>query len=143
MPRGIAFSYCNLLVAFMCRCAGRMTALALVSIALTGCGPRTVPASDVEQATALITQTFNDWKAGATLDAQRTESPPVYVAEELWLKGVKLKDYELTGPGETFGTNVRFHVKLKCIDQQGAAKDHNVKYLVTTTPERTIAREDR
>jgi hypothetical protein len=115
----------------------------LVVSAGTGCGPRKLPASDLEQATALITQTFDDWKAGATLDAQRSKSPPVYVAEELWLGGSKLKEYQLAGPGEAFGTNIRFKVKLKCTDSTGRTKDRDVKYLVTTTPACTISREDR
>lgn len=115
----------------------------LAVVLLAGCGQRTVPVSDIDQAKALITQTFDDWKAGATLDAQRAKSPPVYVAEELWLGGAKLQDYELTGPGEPSGTNIRFKVKLKCTDKSGATRDRDLKYLVTTQPACTIAREDR
>lgn len=116
---------------------------ACLLLQLAGCGQPTAATSDVEQATALITQTLDDWKAGATLDQQRTKSPPVYVAEELWLNGAKLKDYQLTEPGEVFGTNVRFKVTLQCAEKSGATKDRTLKYLVTTTPARTIAREDR
>lgn len=110
----------------------------------TGCGRRVPPVSDVEQATTLIKQTFDDWKAGASLAAQRDKSPPVYVAEELWLNGTKLEEYTLNGPGELFGTNVRFNISLKCL---GAASTkpttRQLSYLVTTIPACTIAREDR
>lgn len=126
-----------------CRFAAQTAALCLLGVALVGCGPRTVPASDVEQATALITQTLNEWKTGATVDAQRVKSPPIYVAEDLWQNGAELRDYKLTGPGQVFGTNVRFQVTLQCTDSAGTTKDRNVKYLVTTTPQQTIAREDR
>jgi hypothetical protein len=67
----------------------------------------------------------------------------VYVAEELWLSGSQLTDYQLTSPGEVFGSNIRFKVKLKCSDSKGGTTDRQLKYLVTTTPACTIAREDR
>lgn len=117
-------------------------ALLLVS-AVVGCQSRTVPTSDLEQATKLITATLDDWRAGDSLGAQRDKSPPVYVAEELWLNGERLEGYELAGPGELFGTNVRFHVRLRCSRQSGPTRQREVNYLVTTTPACTIAREDR
>ena len=118
--------------------------LFLVASLTAGCAKQALPVSDVEQATALIKQTFDDWKAGASLADQRDKSPPVYVAEELWLNGASLEEYELDGPGEVIGTNVRFHVTLECAGDRGkASKDRQLKYLVTTTPACTIAREDR
>ncbi len=116
---------------------------ALAASSFGGCTARSTPVSDVDQATALITRTFDEWKNGATLVAQREKSPPVYVAEELWLNGTKLSDYKLTEPGEVFGTNIRFRVTLNCADKSGATKSRDLKYLVTTTPACTIAREDR
>jgi hypothetical protein len=116
----------------------------LLTSLVAGCAKHVPPVSDVEQATDLIKQTFDDWQAGASLDAQRDKQPPVYVAEELWLNGTQLKEYELNGPGEVFGTNIRFQVTLKFAGSRSAASnDRQLKYLVTTTPACTIAREDR
>ncbi len=115
----------------------------LAAGSLSGCAARSTPVSDVDQATALITKTFDEWKNGASLESQREKSPPVYVAEELWLNGTKLSGYKLTEPGEVFGTNIRFRVTLNCADKSGAPKSRDLKYLVTTTPACTIAREDR
>lgn len=118
--------------------------LCLMACFVAGCAKQAPQVSDVEQATVLIKQTFDDWKAGASLAAQRDKSPPVYVAEELWLNAAKLKKYELNGPGEVFGTNIRFHVTLECAGNGGKeSNDRQFKYLVTTTPACTIAREDR
>jgi hypothetical protein len=111
---------------------------------LTGCSSPSVAPSDVEQATELIKVALDKWQAGETLDSLRESKPPVYVADELWQQGIVLESYELLTPGEPFGTNVRFNVQLVSRDGRSqAAKKRTVKYLVTTTPAFTIAREDR
>ena len=46
---------------------------ALAAGTLGGCALRSTPVSDVDQATALITRTFDEWKNGASLDAQALE----------------------------------------------------------------------
>ncbi len=120
-------------------CMGLLIAIGCVS----GCATKSVAESDVERATLLITDTFGEWQAGESLDAQRSGTPPVYVAEELWLNGSMLESFEITEPGVMFGTNVRFGVKLTCVDKSGSKRVREVKYLVTTTPALTIAREDR
>ncbi len=115
-----------------------------VCAVLTGCGSPSVAPSSVEQATALITESLDKWQAGATLDSLRESKPPVYVADEIWQQGAVLERYELLQPGERFGTNIRFHVQL--VYREGQSKTsakRTVKYLVTTTPAYTIAREDR
>jgi hypothetical protein len=99
--------------------------------------------SNVEQATELLQDTLDKWKAGASLDSLRDTDPPVYVAEELWHAGTRLNDYRLLGQGEQFGTNIRFQVQLFPASNGRAGKERIVHYLVTTTPARTIAREDR
>ena len=114
-----------------------------VLVGMVGCTPRSVPVSDVDQATALITNTFEEWKNGASMDSQRERTPPVYVAEELWLNGTKLSDFKLTRPGEVIGSNIQFTVTLVCADKSGAPKNREFKYLVTTKPACTIARWDR
>ena len=113
------------------------------TILLTGCGAKVLPVSDVDRATLLMNETLSEWQAGASLDEQRAKNPPVYVAEELWLNGTKLDKFEIAEPGELFGTNVRFGVKLSCIEKSGDKRSREVKYVVTTSPALTIAREDR
>lgn len=122
-----------------CGMAGLLLLLALP----IGCGRTSASPSDAQAAARLIQESMDAWKAGATVAQMREKSPPVYVADELWLGGTALSDYELVGQGETFGTNIRFHAVLHCAEGRGKAKKRTVKYLVTTTPVYTISREDR
>ena len=121
----------------------RFSPALLVLLLAIGCGPPQASPSDPELAKALLEETLDAWKQGATIAEIREQTPPVYVAEDIWLSGSKLQDYQLVDEGERFGTNIRFHVKLKVAGSRGAAKQRNVSYLVTTTPALTIAREDR
>jgi hypothetical protein len=125
--------------------AGRLLLLGCLGwlCTLAGCQPTRAPTSDVEEATQLLVQTLDAWKAGKTLPELREPPQSVYVAEELWLQGKPLQDYEVLGPGELFGSNVRFHVALRGVGDGAGKGERQVKYLVTTTPARTIAREDR
>lgn len=115
--------------------------LAVLLIA-NGCGPPMAAPSDPERAKALLEETLDAWKQGATIAEIREQTPPVYVVEDIWRSGAKLQDYELVDDGERFGTNIRFQVKLKYAASHRAAKQMNVNYLVTTTPALTIAREE-
>lgn len=123
-------------------CANWFTA-SLALCLVIGCGPRRVPVSDGEQARQLLSETLQAWQSGATVEDQRQKTPPVYVAEEMWLGGTALDRFEITHAAEVFGTNVRFGVRLTCVEKGGSKWDREVKYLVTTTPALTVAREDR
>jgi len=115
-----------------------------LAFAVPGCGQGVAaPQSDGEAATALIDRSLRQWKEGRTVADLRGETPPIYVSDESWLKGAKLVDFTIDQDGELFGTNVRFHVTLSTADPKGKESKQTVKYLVTTTPAMTIAREDR
>lgn len=116
---------------------------AVLLIVAAGCGAPGAAPSDPQLAKQLLEKTLDAWKQGATVAEIRGQKPPVYVAEDIWLAGATLQDYQLVGDGELFGTNIRFHVKLKYAANRSAARQLDVKYLVTTTPALTIAREDR
>lgn len=116
----------------------------VLGIASAGCGRGVAaPQSDTEAATVLIDRSLRQWKEGRTVADLRGETPPIYVSDELWLKGAKLVDFTIDQDGELFGTNVRFHVTVSVADPKGKESKQAVKYLVTTTPAMTIAREDR
>jgi hypothetical protein len=115
-----------------------------LAVATPGCGRGVAaPQSDTEAATALIDRSLRQWKEGRTVAELRGETPPIYVSDELWLNGAKLVDFSIDQEGELFGTNVRFHVTVSVADPKGKESKQAVKYLVTTTPAMTIAREDR
>lgn len=109
-----------------------------------GCsGNSTAGPSDVSQAVALVQQSLGHWKAGETLQDLRESDPPVYVADDDWHQGSRLHHFSIVGAGEKHGTNVRVTVDLETSDATGRVREQNVKYLVTTVPALTIAREDR
>ncbi len=115
-----------------------------LGIMIPGCAPQTLVAvSDVDAATALLEDSFKSWKSGKTVDDLRLSVPPVYVSEELWEQGCRLNDFSIDRQSEQYGTNVRVHVTLKGTDKKGADFLRTMKYLVTTEPAMTIAREDR
>jgi hypothetical protein len=109
----------------------------------TGC-VRTpaVAKSDVNDAEEVITRSFGQWKSGRTPDDLRNAQPPIYVADDFWLRGYQLTDFSMEKPGELYGTNVRFRMKLELLDLKSKAFTQTANYLVTTTPAMTIARAD-
>jgi len=129
---------------FARRCVSPWFFVLALAVAAPGCGRGVAaPQSDTEAATALLDRSLRQWKEGRTVADLRGESPPIYVSEELWLKGSQLVDFTIDQDGELFGTNVRFHVTVSVADPKGKESKQAVKYLVTTTPAMTIAREDR
>lgn len=101
-----------------------------------------VKASDANAATQVITDTFQQWQAGSTIDDLRNAQPPVYVADDFWFRGYRLNEFSVDKPAETHGTNIRLRMKLRLVDLKGKESTHSINYLVTTTPAVTIARED-
>lgn len=110
---------------------------------ILGCGGGvSAPVSDVSTAEALVRETLDAWKAGKSAADLKGQSPAVYFAEDLIVKGVALQGYSLDSAGEVYGTNIRFDVSLKCSDQREGEKTHKVRYLVCTTPACCISREE-
>jgi hypothetical protein len=123
---------------------GVVVILVIPILITTGCFRASrVEASDAGAASTLITSTFQQWKSGRTIDDLRNADPPVYVADDFWLRGYQLTDFSVENPAEVHGTNVRLGIKLRLVDLKGKEITHSVNYLVTTTPAMTIAREDK
>jgi hypothetical protein len=120
-------------------------ALIAMTLILQSSGCQRTPVlkvSDADAATQVITDTFQQWQSGRTVDDLRNAQPPVYVADDLWVRGYQLKDFSVEQPAETHGTNIRLRMKLWLVDLKGKESTHSINYLVTTTPAVTIARED-
>jgi len=109
-----------------------------------GCSPRnTADKSDIQLAADVLQKSLQKWKDGANIAHLRSQNPPVFVSEELWLSGHSLDSFTIDLPGEMFGTNVRFTVTTITLSPKSKPIQRKLKYLVTTTPAFTIAREDR
>lgn len=81
--------------------------LVMVFGCVTGCGPSRVPLSDVQEAKSLAERLLEKWKSGEDMSKFATESPPIFVSEDLWRKGAKLQSYAFLDEGKMFGSNVR------------------------------------
>ena len=122
------------------------TALLLASAACLllqlGCTPSTAPISDAGRAKDILQSSLDAWKSGASIEDSRKGNPPIYITEDFWRNGSKLREYKLVGESEELGSNIRFKVDLKCTNKTGKAIDKTVRYLVTTVPALTIVREE-
>ena len=116
--------------------------LVMVLSCVMGCGPSRVPLSDIQEAKSLAQQLLEKWKSGEDMSKFATESPPIFVSEDLWRKGSKLQSYAFLDEGQLFGSNVRFQITLKCLSKEGKASERTFYYLVTTTPALTFFREE-
>ena len=125
-----------------CRKTLMVFSLLLCCLLAVGCGPAKVPPSDSQQALTLVEKLMGQWKSGATVEELATMTPPTYVSEDLWKKGVKLTDYKVVGEGEMLGPNVRFKISLKYSGKNGTVTERSFHYLVTTTPALTFFREE-
>jgi hypothetical protein len=107
-----------------------------------GCGPSRVPLSDIQEAKNLAQRLLEKWKSGEDMSTSATESPPIFVSEDIWKKGAKLQSFAFLDDGKMFGSNVRFQITLKYVSKDGKASERTFYYLVTTTPALTFFREE-
>ncbi len=117
-------------------------ALVALTLMLAGCSPTKAPMSDAAKAKELLQKMLGEWQSGTKLGEIRKLSPPVYVTEDLWRNGAKLDEFSLADDSEVLGSNIRIQVKLKCSSTNGKVDEKSVRYLVTTQPALTIAREE-
>jgi hypothetical protein len=110
---------------------------------IVGCQTYPAPVSDLAAGKQLLQSALSEWKSGTTWEQMKQRTPPVYVAEELWMDDFKLSDFVIDGEGELYGSNVRLRATLTGVDKSGRKAEHRLTYLVTTTPALTIARDDR
>ena len=112
-------------------------------LVILGCSPSRPAPTQVDEATALLQKCLDCWKRGVTVAEMRKLTPPIYVADDMWMGGFKLTEFNFAGTGEPFGTNVRFEVAIKGTSPNGGLVQRTVKYLVATTPAKSVARDDR
>jgi hypothetical protein len=110
-----------------------------------GCQSQPTPlpmATTPEAANTAIKNAFEAWKQGKTAADLQALSPPVYLTDDGFLKGVKLVDYKLEGEGKTVGTGLSFTMSLTTQDGSNAPRTRKVAYRVVTTPNISISKED-
>ena len=117
--------------------------LVLVLLAAPGCSGKKGPeASDPDEARALLMETLEAWRQGATPAELRQRDPPTHVADEEWQAGSKLLRFRITDPGAVFGPSLRCQVELVLESRQRGGVTETVRYQVSTRPGRSVVRSD-
>ena len=114
--------------------------LALLGVA--GCGNRPQPAES-DQARAALQAVLTAWQVGETPEDLRDRKPPLYVADEDWLRGCRLTQFQVR-PGERrHGLQLQYTADLTLFDPRGRAlPPRTVVYTVATRPAVSVSREE-
>jgi hypothetical protein len=129
------------------RISRRPRALLLLAPALAwacGCGgdlSASRPA-DPERARQALHAALDAWKAGRTPDDAGHLSPPIRIADEDWLAGLRLVDYRPEPGDRLIGTSLRCPVVLTLHGRRGKDRKKRVTYTINTDPELTVVRQD-
>ncbi len=99
--------------------------------------------SDPALARQTLTIALDAWKSGSATQTLAEQKPQLYVGDEDWSGGCVLKNYQLIGDGEPYGTSVRFQVGLELAEKAGSPQQKSVRYVVATNPVCSVTRDDR
>jgi hypothetical protein len=108
-----------------------------------GCGgsPPSKEANPAVAREALAT-TLKAWKEGEKPDALAARTPPIRVADEDWLAGLRLEDYQVDPTDRMLGTSLNCRVSLTLKDTKGKTLKKKAVYSVGTDPALTIIRQE-
>jgi hypothetical protein len=124
---------------------GGSLAAAAALLLFSGCGDRNVampPAADPNQARQALERALAVWQAGQTADALSAAEPRTYVNDYDWRDGRKLKQFQIAGPPEEVGLQVRVPVALDVEHTSGQVVRTAVSYSISTGPVVSIVRDD-
>jgi hypothetical protein len=120
-----------------------IASLAVVLIALAGCGRsgQTAPPVDPGRALEALKTTLESWKNGETPE-QLKGGPAAITAQDFdWMAGFQLVDYQIESEGQNDDANLRVPVSLTMKDPSGKEVKKQVKYVVGTAPAVTVFRD--
>jgi hypothetical protein len=109
-------------------------------IGAIGCGPAIGPDDDPNQAVTVLRTALDAWKNGASAESLQNQRPPIWFNEPE-SKQSRLVDYQLDSKTSMVGRQVRCTVSLTLATSSGKKVERNVPYLVDTTPNQVIVRE--
>jgi len=119
--------------------------LALASAALVGCGGKNYtppPAADPATARSALEKALDCWRLRITPDELLKAEPSITVADEDWLDGRRLLEFQLLSGEQALGTSIRWPVRLKVVGADGREQVVEVIYVVSTNPIIHIHRRD-
>jgi hypothetical protein len=119
----------------------RLFFAALFLYLLSGCGPKTYEAADLDQAGPSLRTALEAWKAGKSQEDLANQTPSILVNEDDWRTGKRLLDFTLDERGSLSGRQVIWHAQIKLQDNSGATEDRRATYVIDTTPRLVIVRD--
>jgi hypothetical protein len=114
----------------------------LVLLLVAGCGSKPQPAES-DQARAALKTVLTAWQLGETPDDLRDRKPPLYVADEDWLRGCRLTQFQIHPDEQRHGLQLRYTAVLTLFDPKGRAlPPRTVVYTIATRPVVSVSREE-
>ncbi|MBS0264841.1 MAG: hypothetical protein JSS02_23095 [Planctomycetes bacterium] len=110
---------------------------------MAGCAPQTYQSApvDAEIARDTLTHVLDAWRSGQSIESLRGESPAVVVQDFDWMRGDKLVEYQILGPGQEANANLIAKVRLVLQRPDHEVQEQTVTYLVGTAPTLTVFRD--
>lgn len=99
-------------------------------------------ASSEDVAKQSLEKALSQWVAGKKPEALAAQSPQIYVNDADWKEGRKLAKFEVAGPAEKVGLQVRYPAALDVEEAPGQVVRKDVSYTVSTDPVVSIVRDD-
>jgi hypothetical protein len=117
---------------------------ALIAVCAWGCGDGRPPGRTLDESLAkqALTRALEGWKAGRPHAEPSESDPDLKVADEDWLAGRALLDFEILPGEEPIGAALACPVLLSMEGPRGGKAEHRVTYLVSTDPSPSVIRRD-
>jgi hypothetical protein len=122
----------------------RLLLLLILALAFApGCGG-TPPSKEANPAVAreALATTLKAWKDGEKPDALAARTPPIRVADEDWLAGLRLEDFQVDPADRMIGTSLNCPVSLTLKNTTGKTLKKKAVYSVSTDPALTVIRQE-
>jgi hypothetical protein len=108
---------------------------------MVGCSKTLDDPVDPNEARAVLQTALDAWKQGESYGDLQKRTPPIYFREPEWEAGKKLVTFK-AGKVDLMGRQGRCSVKLSLLDKAGKATEREISYLIDTTPQVVIVREN-
>lgn len=117
---------------------------ALIAVCASGCGGTQAPSRTLDESLArnVLVEALDSWKAGRPHAKPSPNNPKFRVADEDWLAGRALLDFEILPGEEAIGSSLSCPALLVLEGPNGRRVESKVTYLVSTDPSPSVIRGD-